>query len=267
MKLAKFTLAAAIATAFAAPAGAGTLEGTSYVILANATAIANLVAVYGEVAVAGAINVEAEAGAVLDNEQTSTVSVTPGEEVVGPEEDPNTAYLSGGSGNDATGNIGINVASGTGNGQSNTAALAAVDAEYVFASAQTFSDQVNSGVVTTAPGTYDTAFIEESLVGASGNVGVNVAAGDSNLQANQTAAAVSSTGTIAKATGTSIQTLNGTYVIGLGQTNLAYLSAGSLSGAVGNIGVNVVAGVGNAQHNSLSLAVASPNSFGIGGGQ
>ena len=39
--------------------------------------------------------------------------------------------------------------------------------------------------------------------------------------------------------------------------NTASLDGAALSAAIGNIGVNIAAGVGNAQHNGLSIAVAS----------
>ena len=39
--------------------------------------------------------------------------------------------------------------------------------------------------------------------------------------------------------------------------NTASASEDALSGALGNIGANIAAGVGNAQHNGLSIAVAS----------
>ncbi|UWX04006.1 hypothetical protein H1235_00050 [Pseudoxanthomonas sp. NC8] len=42
-------------------------------------------------------------------------------------------------------------------------------------------------------------------------------------------------------------------------TNTAALSGNAFSGASGNIGVNVSAGTGNLQANSLSLAVAQPS--------
>ena len=47
-------------------------------------------------------------------------------------------------------------------------------------------------------------------------------------------------------------------------TNTASLSGSAFSGASGNIGVNVSAGTGNQQANSLSLAVAQPST---GGGE
>ena len=48
-------------------------------------------------------------------------------------------------------------------------------------------------------------------------------------------------------------------------TNSATLSGSAFSGASGNIGVNVSAGTGNQQANSLSLAVAQPSTGGPGG--
>lgn len=48
-------------------------------------------------------------------------------------------------------------------------------------------------------------------------------------------------------------------------TNTASLSGSAFSGASGNIGVNVSAGTGNQQANSLSMAVAQPSSGGTGG--
>ena len=46
-------------------------------------------------------------------------------------------------------------------------------------------------------------------------------------------------------------------VAGMDLDNTASLSGNALSQAVGNIGVNIAAGAGNAQHNGLSIAVAS----------
>ena len=48
-------------------------------------------------------------------------------------------------------------------------------------------------------------------------------------------------------------------------TNTAQLSGSAFSGASGNIGVNVSAGTGNLQANSLALAVAQPSTGGGGG--
>ncbi|RDK04413.1 hypothetical protein [Paraburkholderia lacunae] len=84
----------------------------------------------------------------------------------------------------------------------------------------------------------------DALRGASGNIGVNLAAGALNAQANQIAlidtpkaeiATQQSVHTIAQLTGSST----------------AELGAGALAGMSGNIGVNIASGVGNAQFNGL----------------
>ena len=57
--------------------------------------------------------------------------------------------------------------------------------------------------------------------------------------------------------------------VAVAATNTASLSGSAFSGASGNIGVNVSAGTGNLQANSLALAVAQPsaNGGGTGGGE
>ena len=56
------------------------------------------------------------------------------------------------------------------------------------------------------------------------------------------------------------------YFIAVDATNTATLSGSAFSAASGNIGVNVAAGTGNLQANSLALAVAQPSTGGGGGG-
>ncbi|QOW19547.1 adhesin [Lysobacter ciconiae] len=56
------------------------------------------------------------------------------------------------------------------------------------------------------------------------------------------------------------------YFIAVDATNTASLSGSAFSAASGNIGVNVAAGTGNMQANSLALAVAQPTTGGGGGG-
>lgn len=57
-----------------------------------------------------------------------------------------------------------------------------------------------------------------------------------------------------------------TYFIAVDATNTANLSGSAFSAASGNIGVNVAAGTGNLQANSLAMAVAQPSAGGNGGG-
>jgi hypothetical protein len=267
MKPTKFVLAAALAAVFVAPAMAGDVSGVTASLIANGTVIGNAIGVSGRIRVGGDINVLSESGAVLDTEQFSTVTVTPAittaptavGSVGGTTDvaDPNTASVVGTAGNKAQGNIAISVAAGNGNGQSNAVALSAVDAQRVFASAQTFAEQRSNSTITVAPLQVNSAYLVDALAGASGNISVNIAGGDGNLQQNQLAASVNADGTLAKATGSNLQDIRGTIRLGAGGINTATLGGAALSGAQGNIGANIAAGVSNVQRNSLSIAAAS----------
>lgn len=128
----------------------------------------------------------------------------------------NTAKING-SFNGATGNLGANVAAGDSNAQSNSASLAALDADFVIgggdesatarhgggskpahpapltfasATAKVMSTQGASGNSTENVGNQNSAKVSDSFDGASGNVAVNVASGSGNVQANNMAAAV-----------------------------------------------------------------------------
>jgi len=223
--------------------------------LSNVTSIKNKIKVEGNVEVDGKIKVSAESGAVTDNSQASVgnLVITVG--------GANSATVNA-TGNGITGNVGINVASGTGNAQGNEAALASLaDAAEVFASAQTFSTQVSAVNANLALLTNNGASLTDSVNGVTGNVGVNIAGGSGNMQDNQLAASartgmVRGSGAVAKASGSNQQmvsmTLNGD--LDFNMTNNASITR-SLTGS-GNIGANVAAGYGNLQHNSLSIASA-----------
>ncbi|MDG4868141.1 hypothetical protein P8631_09030 [Guyparkeria sp. 1SP6A2] len=106
----------------------------------------------------------------------------------------NNASVGDNVGNGASGNIGMNVAAGDTNVQDNAAALAAVDAGFVFgeSTASVNVDQSNMGNVTINSGVMNNASIGQSaFANASGNIGVNVAAGTGNGQKNTMAASVS----------------------------------------------------------------------------
>ncbi|XEI34627.1 hypothetical protein NMD14_09700 [Aeromonas veronii] len=124
----------------------------------------------------------------------------------------NTSGINGSFGN-VSGNVGVNVTAGDSNVQSNNAALAALDAEFItsgdtasrtmppktghpapltFASVNAVinSDQAAKGNTTTNKGNQNSASIKDSFGNAAGNIGVNVASGTGNVQANNLAAAV-----------------------------------------------------------------------------
>jgi hypothetical protein len=222
----------------------------------NHTKIVNDIKVKGDVKVSGEIKVKAESAAVTDNTQD-----TKGNSSYNTTDSPNTAKVDGVA-KDAKGNIGLNAAAGAGNAQANQTAISKVDAKDVFASAQNFSTQnTKSNYSDNVNGSPNTAKLSGSaLAGAQGNIGVNIAAGSGNAQANATAMAVGDGGVIAKATSTSKQSTwkndsdNKAHCVG--SPNDALLTGGALAGAQGNIGVNVAAGAGNAQFNSLAMSTA-----------
>ena len=254
MKFAQLAIASAVLAIFSAPALADPPLNTA--ALSNVTKIKNNISVDGDVTLSGKIKVGTEVGAVTDNSQASvgnlTVTIGGG----------NSASITR-SGNGVTGNVGVNQASGTGNAQGNEAALAALqDANSVFASAQTFSSQVSAVNANLTAFSDNRSDLTNSFNGVTGNIGVNVAAGAGNMQDNQMAAATQkrdgnypNDGSAVKATGSNQQlvalTLNG-QLDPRGMSNVSTISD-SLTGS-GNLAVNMAAGYGNLQHNSLSIA-------------
>ncbi|MGM0691343.1 MAG: adhesin [Pseudomonadota bacterium] len=106
----------------------------------------------------------------------------------------NDASISDNVGSGASGNIGMNVAAGDTNAQDNAAALAAVDAGFVFgeSTASVNVDQTNLLNTTMNSGVMNNATLgQNAFANASGNIGVNVAAGTGNGQKNTMAASVS----------------------------------------------------------------------------
>lgn len=154
----------------------------------------NDVEVEGRVAVRGTIPIAAESGALVDTKQQST-GHTVGNNIV-----DNDAVVGDNALNGAQGNIGLNVSAGDNNAQSNDAALSAVDAAQVFANAQSFGYQKAAGNGTVNFATRNrAALVGNALQGAQGNIGVNITAGNSNVQANALSASVNDSSTLAKA--------------------------------------------------------------------
>lgn len=98
-----------------------------------------------------------------------------------------------------------------------------------------------------------------ALRDASGNIGLNIAAGDNNLQDNAAAIAAADAYFVFGAADAAItvnqDTLNN-HVMNNGNMNTASLGGAALMGASGNIGVNIAAGNSNLQKNNLAAAVA-----------
>ena len=248
------TLLAATLLAVSAPALAAGDDADIY----SDWDMLNSIYVIGDVYAWGFIRVDSESAAVVDQDQFTYANGSFGD-------GDNSASASDDAMRRASGNIGVNIAAGVGNAQANDGALSAVDGDNVFASAMVFNSQyTDSNFGTDLPSGpdaglfYDASVSDNVLASASGNIGLNVAAGVGNAQTNGLAASVNSSGTIAKASADSEQETFANMLLAVWDLdNTASLSGNALGGAVGNIGVNIAAGAGNAQHNGLSIATAS----------
>lgn len=233
------------------------------------------------------------AAATIDRKQFND------DNIVKTEKSDNDAAVNGSAGTGASGNIGINVAAGDLNKQANDTAIAKgstglapeddtrsasfcgpwgcggggeeeQDASMVFAKAATFSVQSSSNNSYYNDGTENSAELGGSaLTRASGNIGVNIAAGAGNDQHNGMALAVGQDSS-AEATTGGVQVSYGNvsdndlYEASVGpftvyvqnNENDASLGGSALTGANGNIGVNIASGNGNMQSNTLSIARA-----------
>lgn len=146
------------------------------------------ITIEGGVEVDGLVEADAVTKALVDNKQLSNDN-----EVANIHHDNDSAV--GSIMEDASGNLGLNVTTGDNNIQDNAAAIAAADAEFVFDGAlaiadvvvnqdATYNDTLNMG------STNSSSLGNNALSGASGNIGVNISAGNSNLQKNNLSAAV-----------------------------------------------------------------------------
>ena len=190
-----------------------------------------------------------------------------------------------------SGNVGVNIAAGYHNIQENVAALAQSNfdgsdtdefdsagwAEASLTSLQ--ASGLNSfGPDETLEDNPDTPddesagqdFRNRDTVGVAdvtgnGNIGVNAAAGAFNLQKNAMALAVATDSALAEANAAVIQTSDANTTIVMDAVNLVEGAVIGGDGSTGNIGVNLAAGVGNIQMNSL-VAAASLAAVGTGTG-
>lgn len=176
------------------------------------------------------------AHANISNEQTIRNSE------VNNEATENTARATD-SANGSAGNLGVNVAAGDVNQQANEAALATADESFIFGHAVASIDvtQRNGNTVSNYS-TQNRASITNMGNGSSGNIGINVTAGNFNQQKNAMAAAVSG-GRHVSASAGATQTVGGADVDNSAQLDAEYapvvlgvgLAGGYLGGGVGVI--------------------------------
>ncbi|MEX3630563.1 MAG: cell wall anchor protein [Burkholderia sp.] len=156
------------------------------------------------------------------------------------------------------GNLGINLAEGIDNVQSNDVSLASVDIGNVFGNAQIFSNQSSAGHARIDNFVLNASLGDGSLAQVSGNVGVNVTVGVGNVQNNSLAGSMTTADAAQANTVAMVATDDNTQVAGAGVdgrfVGTAMLGANTLTGATGNIGVNIAGGAGNLQHNGLAIA-------------
>ncbi|MDO9282550.1 MAG: hypothetical protein Q7T88_09235 [Methylotenera sp.] len=143
--------------------------------------------VKGRIYVGGFAYVDASSTAIVDDKQIN------GDNEVLNNEVTNAAAVNGNALNNASGNIGVNVTAGDNNQQANAAAFSAADASFVFGSsdAEIFATQAVVGNTTNYQGNTNAATLGgNALQNASGNIGVNISAGNNNQQKNDLAASV-----------------------------------------------------------------------------
>ncbi|MDP3745078.1 MAG: hypothetical protein Q8Q76_12185 [Methylotenera sp.] len=143
--------------------------------------------VKGRVYVGGFAYVDASSTAIVDDKQINGGNNVLNNEVT------NAATVNGDALNNASGNIGVNVTAGDNNQQANAAAFSAADASFVFGSsdAEIFATQAVVGNTTNYQGNTNAATLGgNGLANASGNIGVNISAGNNNQQKNDLAASV-----------------------------------------------------------------------------
>ena len=223
------------------------------------------VSIDGDVLVEGTIHPDSSASAINDTKQMLT-------DLAVEDSGTNLVNRFDVTGN---GNVGVNVAAGFLNDQLNSTTIA-VSADNRtraarfggMSSAHTSSFQylANLDYENSAPppegnelsnGTSATNTINFGTISGSGNLGVNAAAGAFNQQSNLLTLAVATDSVLSQANAGLVQSASLSEVGDQDGPNT--VNSGAISGT-GNIGVNLAAGVGNQQLNSLTIASSSAGS-------
>lgn len=163
---------------------------TTHVNISKNISLSTNVDIWGNPIVYGFIKTDSAAIALIDNSQSVTWNQAENSLL------SNNASVSGNVGTGASGNIGVNVAAGDNNAQDNAAALSAADESMAFgiADAEVFVNQTGVGNSTINSGVNNNASLSGNVgSGGSGNIGINVAAGNNNEQKNALAASTNNT--------------------------------------------------------------------------
>jgi hypothetical protein len=130
----------------------------------------------------------------------------------------------------------------------------------VFANAK--ADDLDSNMQLTSAS--KTTIAEDALRGLAGISTINISAGDSNLQQNSAAIAVSSNGGFSASTvkPSQINQLNGSVQnIDSNQALIGEILPGAFNGGVGIVMINQSSGRGNSQLNGAAIAIGAPGSY------
>ncbi|PJJ97405.1 adhesin [Lysobacteraceae bacterium NML91-0213] len=199
----------------------------------------------GDIELTGELEVDSAAIAVVDGRQTVVDNEGNNDMLA------NDASMSDEAASGASGNLGFNVAAGDNNVQDNAAALSAADAAFSFgmSDAEIFNNQIGANNATNNEGvTNDASLGGNAFGGASGNIAVNIAAGNNNAQRNSLAASVSVAG-YAQASVASDQLSTGNVTNNMGMTETREVDSDfSLNGTIsaGDGAQLAYAGRGNA---------------------
>lgn len=209
------------------------------------------VEITGRPTVSGNIAIDSAAISIIDNRQSSSDNRGENENLT------NDASIADEVASSASGNLGYNVAAGDNNVQDNAAALASTDAAFAFgmADSEIFVKQSGQGNLTRNSGVTNTASVGDSAFeSASGNIAVNVASGNNNLQKNALSASVATTN-FATASVSSNQHSSGNAVSNSGTAErfvdrIAISLGGTVSGSIESEGSGTYQGRGNAYQSS-----------------
>lgn len=226
------------------------------------------VSVGGNVTINGNIEIDSQAGASVDGKQIITGNTVRFGNVDDDDADANAndgvaINTVNGFNVTTTGNAAVNIAAGQYNVQSNDMAISSSSSDSPngddgsWANANVLNWQSLTGTYygnNTGTDSYaDRNSANVGDVAGSGSAGVNAAAGAFNMQANKMAIATAFDTSLANATSGSVQQIFANTISLQDSVNTADI--GTVGGA-GNAHVNVAAGVGNLQSNSLSISSA-----------
>ncbi|MCD9027941.1 adhesin [Luteimonas sp. BDR2-5] len=220
------------------------------------------IAFSGDPTITGNIDLDSAAIALIDNRQSVSGNIGLNDKL------DNTASIDGDVGSEASGNLAFNVAAGDNNVQDNAAALSAADASFAFglADAEIFVNQSGSGNLTMNEGVRNDASLGgNAFSAASGNIGVNVAAGNNNAQKNALAASVA-TAAYAQATVSSNQSSSGNVTSNQGSyqklTDTVQVSlAGPVRGLTQSVGIGAYEGQASGSTASTGNAYQQTNFY------